>query len=116
MKAAAAGAAIRAVGMLLQLYGVLCAYLHSSVIGEAALVQFRVCKLISRQGGVCMPWLAPTHPGNSVTPGFGPDYPFDETVTVNALSRALLAHQRDASYPPRPYIVVLTALTAWLPD
>ena len=107
MTAAAAGAAIRAVGMLLQLYGVLCAYLHSSVIGEAALVQFRVCKLISRQGGVCMPWLAPTHPGNSVTPGFGPDYPFD-VLLRSTLSRVRCSHTSamPATHRSLAYIVV----------
>jgi hypothetical protein len=90
--AAAASAAVRAVGILLQVYGGLSLYWYGGVIWEAALVQFRVCKMISRQGGVCMPWLAPTHAGNSVTPGFGQYYTFDEDLQVNAVNCASLAH------------------------
>jgi hypothetical protein len=87
----AAGAGVRVVGILLQVYGVFCAYWHAEVIKEKAVIQFKVCKMIARQGGVCMPWFAPEEGKPMVTPGLGPFYTFgDENFQVNVLSRATL--------------------------
>ena len=73
-------------GMLLQVYSVFCAYWHADVIKRAAVMQFKVCKVIARQGGVCMPWKAPEEGIPYVTPGLGDFYSFgDESFQVNAL-------------------------------
>ena len=85
--------------MLLQVYGLFCTYWHADVIGEKAMLQFKVCKIIARQGGVCMPWMAPEEGKPMVAPGFGPHYSFgDESFQVNALTRATLCSLR----PPLP--------------
>ena len=71
---------------MLQVYSIFCVYWRAEVIRRAAVMQFKVWKMIARHGGVCMPWKAPEEGIPYVTPGLGEFYSFgDESSQVNVL-------------------------------